>query len=79
MFRLDGNKWKVYGENQLPYFKTVFYNKKKYYLRGSSPVLAADKSGKVYISMLARENAGGSGKNNGPLVMKYVADNWEIH
>ncbi len=28
--------------------------------------------------MLARENAGGANRNNGPLVMKYVADNWEI-
>lgn len=53
----------------------------KYYLRGSSPTIATSSNGKVYVSMLARETAYGEThtvKNNGPLVMKYVADTWEI-
>ena len=29
--------------------------------------------------MLAWENAGGRGKNFGPIVMKYVADTWTVH
>lgn len=78
VYRYENGKWHLHGENQLPYFKTVFYDKKKYYLRGWSPTLDIDESGKVYLSMLARENAGGANRNNGPLVMKYVADNWEI-
>ena len=78
VYRFENNKWHLHGENQLPYFKAVFNEKKGYYLRGSSPMLAVDNSGKVYVSMLARENAGGANRNNGPLVMKYVADNWEI-
>lgn len=79
VFRLEGGKWHFHGENQLPYFNTVFYNNNKYYLRGHAPQLAIDGEGKVYLSLLARENAGGSGNNNGPIIMKYVADNWEIH
>ena len=78
VYRFENNKWHLHGENQLPYFKTVFNDQKGYYLRGSCPMLAVDNSGKVYVSMLARENAGGANRNNGPLVMKYVADNWEI-
>lgn len=79
VFRLDGNTWKLMGENELPYFKTVFYNSKGYYLRGSVPNIAIAGNGKVYISMLAWENAGGRGANFGPIVMKYVADTWTVH
>lgn len=81
VYRLEGGKWHLHGENQLPYFSSVFYNMNKYYLRGSSPTIATSSNGKVYVSMLARETAYGSThtvKNNGPLVMKYVADTWEI-
>ncbi|MBO4435368.1 MAG: hypothetical protein J5791_00565 [Fibrobacter sp.] len=79
VFKLDGNTWKLMGENELPYFKTVFYNSKGYYLRGSVPNIAIAGNGKVYISMLAWENAGGRGANFGPIVMKYVADTWTVH
>ena len=79
VYRYDGSKWHPHGENQLPYFGTVFYNINNYYLRGWSPTLGIDGSGKIYVSMLARENAAKTThNNNGPLVMKYVADNWEI-
>ncbi len=81
VYRLEGGKWHLHGENQLPYFSSVFYNMNKYYLRGSSPTIATSSNGKVYVSMLARETAYGSThtvKNNGPLVMKYMADTWEI-
>jgi hypothetical protein len=81
VYRLEGGSWHLHGENQLPYFSFVFYNKNKYYLRGSCPTIATNSNGKVYVSMLARETAYGeshTAKNNGPLVMKYVADNWEI-
>ncbi len=81
VYRLEGGKWHLHGENQLPYFSSVFYNMNKYYLRGSSPTIATSSNGTVYVSMLARETAYGSThtvKNNGPLVMKYVADTWEI-
>lgn len=78
-YRLDGTSWKVYGENELPYFKVTFYNSHKYYLRGYAPDIAVDSDGKVYISMLAWENAGGRDANFGPLVMKYVADSWTVH
>ena len=78
VYRYENNKWHLHGENQLPYFNTVFYDSKGYFLRGWGPMLDIDGSGKIYLSMLARENAGGASRNNGPLVMKYVADNWEI-
>lgn len=79
VFRLDGNTWKLMGENELPYFKAVFYNNNNYYLRGSVPSIAVAGNGGVYISMLAWENAGGRGANFGPIVMKYVADSWTVH
>ena len=79
VYRYEGGKWHPHGENELPYFNKTFYNDNGYYLRGSSPTLAIDGNGKVYVSMLARENAGGANRNNGPLVMKYVADNWKVH
>ena len=79
VFKLDGNTWKLMGENELPYFKSVFYNSKRYYLRGSLPNIAIGANGTVYISMLGWENAGGSGKNFGPIIMKYVADTWTVH
>ena len=79
VFYLDGNTWKLLGENELPYFKATFYNYHSYYLRGSVPSIAVGSNGKVFISMLAWENAGGRGKNFGPIVMKYVADTWTVH
>lgn len=79
VFALDGSQWKLYGENELPYFKNTFYKKNNYYLRGAVPQIAISGDGKIYISMLAWENAGGSGKNFGPIVMKYVADSWTVH
>ena len=79
VFKLEGNTWKLMGENELPYFKAVFYNNNNYYLRGSVPSIAVAGNGGVYISMLAWENADGSGKNFGPIVMKYVADSWTVH
>ena len=78
VYRYENNSWHLHGENQLPYFNKVFYETNNYYLRGWGPMLDIDDSDKVYVSMLARENAGGAGNNNGPLVMKFVADNWEI-
>ena len=79
VFHLDGSTWKLMGENELPYFKTVFYNKNSYYLRGSVPSITFTTDGKAYISMLGWENAGGSGNNFGPIIMKYVADTWTVH
>lgn len=79
VYRYENKKWHLHGENQLPYFNAVFFKANGYYLRGSNPVLAVDGNGKIYLSMLARENAGGDNRNNGPLVMKYVADNWDVH
>ena len=85
-FHLDGNTWKVYGENELPYFKVTFYNSHHYYLRGYAPDISIASDGKVFISMLAWENAHVGenntpieGDNYGPLVMKYVADTWTVH
>lgn len=78
VFRLENGKWHFHGENQLPYFGGNFYTANKYYLRGSSPMLAIDNDGKVFLSMLARATSDKS-NNNGPIVMKYVADSWEIH
>ena len=79
VFYLDGSTWKLLGENELPYFKAAFYNKKQYYLRGSVPNIAIAGNGKVYISMLGWENAGGRNKNFGPIIMKYVGDTWTVH
>ena len=78
VYRYEGNKWHLHGENQLPYFNTVFYENKGYYLRGLEPSLVFDKNGKLYLSMIAHVNGNNDHHNNGPLVMKYVADNWEI-
>lgn len=78
VYRYENGKWHLHGENQLPYFNAVFYERNNYYLRGLYPTLALDKNGKIYLSMLAQESSTGSGKNNGPLVMKYVADNWTV-
>ena len=79
VYHYDGSKWHLYGENQLPYFSAVFYKIRGYYLRGLVPSLVFDNEGKLYISMLAQEGNGGPNRYNGPLVMKYVADNWKIH
>ena len=57
----------------------MFYDINKYNLRGLYPGLAVDKNKKIYLSMLAHESSTGPGRNNGPLVMKYVADNWKVH
>ncbi len=78
VYKLNGDNWIFYGENQLPYFSGNFYSAKGYFLRGSIPTLALDNDGKVYISMLGRASSEAS-NNNGPIIMKYVADNWEIH
>ena len=78
-YRLDGTTWKIHGENELPYFKAAFYADHGYYLRGSSPDIGVSSNGGVYISMLGWENAGGRGKNFGPIVMKYGADSWTVH
>ena len=77
VFRYENDAWHFHGENMLPYFDEVFYEDRGYYLRGASPVLL-ENNGKVYVSMLARTSSGGPSKNNGPLVMKYVADNWKV-
>lgn len=74
----DGTSWAPYGETDLPYFYREFHNDHGYYLRGYSPVLGVSSDNKLYLSMLAWENAGGSGRNYGPIVMKYVADNWTV-
>lgn len=79
VYHLDGTQWKIHGENELPYFKVTFYNNNNYYLRGSLPDITISNDEKVYISMLAWENAGGNDKYFGPIVMKYVADNWTVH
>lgn len=79
VYQLKNSKWTLFGENELPYFKIAFYTANGYYLRGSKPSITIAQNGDVYISMLAWENAGGSGKNYGPIVMKYVASNWTIN
>ena len=79
IYRYENGEWHLHGENLLPYFNTVFYNIRGYYLRGLAPSLVFDKEGALYVSMLAQESSGGPKRNNGPLVMKYVADNWNIH
>ena len=79
VYRYENGKWHLYGENLLPYFNAVFYTLRGYYLRGIAPSLVFDNEGKLYVSMLAQEGSGGPKRNNGPLVMKYVADNWKVH
>ena len=79
VFRYEDNQWHYHGENQLPYFGKVFYDKNGYYLRGYAPELTLDNGGKLYLSMLGR--TGGTAANtkyNGPIIMKYVADNWTV-
>jgi len=78
VFRYDG-AWLCHGENMLPYFNIVFFNQNNYYLQGTSPSLAVNSNGELYVSMLARESSTKTTHyNNGPLVMKYVADNWKV-
>ena len=79
VYRKGGSSWKLYGENELPYFKIEFFNNNGYYLRGSHPNIAIGDNGDVFISMLAWENGSGSGNNFGPIVMKYVAKNWTVN
>lgn len=79
VFRFENNKWHYHGETDLPYFMTPFFNKNKYYLRGFAPVLQLDDSGKLHLSILGTANGSSTSKNNGPIVMKYVADNWKIN
>lgn len=74
----DGTGWYPYGETDLPYFNKDFYNTHGYYLRGYAPSLSVSSDGKVYLSMLGWENTGGADRNYGPIVMKYVADNWTV-
>ncbi len=80
-YRFDGAVWHLLGENELPYFKNYFVLAKGYYLRGARPNLAVSSTGEIYLSMRALEavssaTSTGRGVNNGPLVMKYLADNW---
>lgn len=79
VYQLASNSWKLYGENELPYFKIEFFNQNGYYLRGSHPNITVDEHDDVYISMLAWENGNGGGHNFGPIVMKYVAKNWDVN
>ena len=79
VYRKGGSSWKLFGENELPYFKIEFFNNNGYYLRGSHPNIAIDDKGDVYISMLAWENGNGGGNNFGPIVMKYAAKSWTIN
>ena len=81
-YRFDGASWNVLGENELPYFKNLFVMSKKYYLRGHQPSIAITSNGDVFIAMRALEQPASAStvlrnKNNGPLVMKYLGDNWE--
>lgn len=79
-YKMGSVKWNLFGENELPYFKTEFYQTHNYYLRGAYPNIAISNSGDVYISMLAWENGTGMGDRNfGPLVMKYAAKNWFVY
>jgi len=82
VYTLDATTWKIYGENLLPYSKTVFYNTHGYYLRGSMPDITITDNGKLHVSMLAWQNAtvdGQAVRNFGPIVMKYVADSWTVN
>lgn len=79
VFRYEDNQWHYHGENQLPYFGKSFYDKNGYYLRGYAPELTLDDSGKLYLSMLGRASgAAANTKYNGPIIMKYAADNWKV-
>lgn len=80
VFQMGTSSWLLYGENELPYFKSEFYSSgKNYYLRGALPNIAISEKGDVYISMLAWENPTASGKNFGPIIMKYRAKNWTVN
>lgn len=79
VFRYENGTWHYHGENQLPYFIKPFYDANGYYLRGNAPTLLFDGEGKLHLSMLARTNGKAANKKyNGPIVMKYVADNWKV-
>ena len=73
--------WHELGENELPYFKTLFVKANKYYIRGYKPQLAVSSSGGIYVSMRAQEAASAAGSAlpgaaNGPLIMHFLGDNW---
>lgn len=76
VYRYNGSRWKLLGENELPYFKNMFYKQHSYYIRGSSPVLAVAGDGTTCISMLAIDTRSSGSVNNGPIVMKYRGDTW---
>lgn len=79
VFRYEAGKWHYHGENQLPYFGKSFYDKNGYYLRGYAPELTFNDSGILYLSMLGRASgAAANNKYNGPIIMKYAADNWNV-
>lgn len=78
VYQLDGSTWKLYGENELPYFGISFYNKNKYYLRGYHPSVAIADNGKVYTLMLVNGTGSYAGNNYGPILMQYVADTWKV-
>lgn len=76
VWKYNGSKWVMLGENQLPYFGKTFRDSKGYYLRGSAPTLALG-GGSIYLGMQAMEMAVSAGqvlgaRNNGPLVQKYI-------
>lgn len=76
VWRFDGSKWRMLGENQLPYFNTVFRNARGFYLRGAMPTVMAGPSGSIYLGMHTQETAvsGGTvpGRYNGVMLMKYI-------
>lgn len=76
VWKYDGSAWRMLGENQLPYFGKLFSTAKGYYLRGSGPIIAVG-DGELYLGMHAMEmgtaaNPTTSGRNDGPLVQKYI-------
>jgi hypothetical protein len=76
VYRYSGSKWKLLGENELPYFKNIFYKQHSYYIRGSSPILAVTSDGSIYLSMLAIDTRSAGSVNNGAIVMKYRGETW---
>lgn len=80
VFRYEKGQWHVHGENNLPYFTEVFAEDNGYSLSGMAPQLAFDNGGKLHVSMYAKATGTGANtKYTGPMVMKYVADNWTIN
>ncbi len=72
VWKWDGSAWKLWGENLLPHFKSVFYDQHGYNLRGTSPSLCVAADGTLYLAMLAKDSRGSASPNNGPIVMRYT-------